>query len=212
MSKKKQANSANKYLSILAAGFIFCSLFILLLAFERVDNLQEGSADFSSLSLSKENALINSHLQKTTEDVEFNKLEVQLENMRAMKAFRDSKLEKPSYKEESNFFDFDGDPRLRQLAEDVGRANDAKSIKSNDPQSIVYQNMINDKRKQQMDYEQKRLQAKQFIERARKDGWAVVIDENFKIKSYQRIDRSEESEEEKLEAKRYQGYELFPSK
>jgi len=212
MGEKKHNKSANQYLTILAMGFIFCSAFLLFFAVDNHEAAEEGSADFSSLSGSKENALINKHLLKTTDDLEFQKMNAQLENLKAIKSLNETKPQKPVYSAEDNFFDFDGDPRLRQLAEDVGRANDVKSRKNNDPQNVVYESMFRDEEKQKNDYQTKVAQAKDFIAKAKKDGWAVVIDENFKIKSYKRINRSEADEQEEQEAKKFQGYELFPSK
>jgi hypothetical protein len=120
--------------------------------------------------------------------------------------------QKPVYTEENNFFDFSGDPRERQLAEDVGRANDVKPVNKNTPQSVIYESMIRDELSQKQDYEAKIAKAKEFIRKAREDGWAVVIDQNFRIKSYQRIDKSQQDEVAEKEARKFEGYDLFPTK
>lgn len=210
--KKENSNSANKYLSLLALGFISCSALLIAISFESKNPETEGSADFSSLSPQKENQLINKHLLKTTEDIEYSKLKAQVENLKAVNSLSNSMPQKPVYTEENNFFDFSGDPRERQLAEDVGRANDVKPVNKNTPQSVIYESMIRDELSQKQDYEAKIAKAKEFIRKAREDGWAVVIDQNFRIKSYQRIDKSQQDEVAEKEARKFEGYDLFPTK
>lgn len=213
MSGNKKNGSANNYLAVLAVGFIACSVLLFFISMEENNPPLEGNAELSSLSPHKENEIINKHLMKTTENIEYEKLKTQVENLKAARAFSEVAPQKPVYSGDSDFFDFDGDPRLRQLAEDVGRANDIKKIKTNDPQNLVYESMFRDEQNQKRDYEQKVAKAKEFIRKAKKDGWAVVIDENFKIKSYRRIDPSQQQDEvEEREAKKFEGYELFPSK
>lgn len=213
MSKNKKSDSANNYLAVLALGFIACSALLFFISVEENHPPVEGSAEFSSLSPRKENEIINKHLMKTTENMEYEKLKTQVENLKAARAFSEVAPQKPIYSGESDFFDFDGDPRLRQLAEDVGRANDAKKIKTNDPQNLVYESMFRDEQNQKRDYDQKVAKAKEFIRKAKQDGWAVVIDENFKIKSYRRIEKSQQQDEsDEREARKFEGYELFPSK
>ncbi len=210
--KKENANSANKYLSLLALAFISCSALLIVMSFENKNPETEGSADFSSLSPQKENQLINKHLLKTSEDIEYSKLKAQVENLKTVNSLSNSAPQKPAYTEESNFFDFSGDPRERQLAEDVGRANDVKPVNKNTPQSVIYESMLRDELSQKQDYEAKIAKAKEFIRKAREDGWAVVIDQNFRIKSYQRIDKSQQDEVAEKEARKFEGYDLFPAK
>lgn len=210
--KKENSNSANKYLSLLALAFISCSVLLIAISFENKTYEVEGSADFSSLSPQKENQIINKHLLKTTEDIEYSKLKTQVENLKAVNSLSNSVPQKPVYTEENNFFDFSGDPRERQLAEDVGRANDLKPVNRNTPQSVIYESMIREELQEKQDYEAKIAKAKEFIRKAREDGWAVVIDQNFRIKSYQRIDKSQQDEVAEKEARKFEGYDLFPTK
>lgn len=210
--QKDKSKSSNSYLSLLAFAFIACSALLVAISFENKNHDTEGSVDFSSLSPKNENQIINKHLQKTTEDIEYSKLKTQVENLKTMNALSNSAPQKPVYTEENNFFDFSGDPRERQLAEDVGRANDIKPVNTNTPQSIIYEAMLRDNLSEKKEYEVKVAKAKEFIRKAKEDGWAVVIDQNFKIKSYQRIDKSQQDEVAEKEARKFEGYDLFSSK
>lgn len=77
---------------------------------------------------------------------------------------------------------------------------------------MIYESMLRDELSQKQDYEAKIAKAKEFIRKAREDGWAVVIDQNFRIKSYQRIDKSQQDEVAEKEARKFEGYDLFPAK
>lgn len=86
-------------------------------------------------------------------------------------------------------------------------------LKDGDPQSVIYQDVLNSERRSQLSYDAKLAQAKKFIAKARADGWAVVLDKDFKVKSYTRIDKDSENRRKLSEEERkFEGYELFPNK
>ncbi len=209
MKNLPKKNLNNNYLNLLALGFIFSSLLLIFFSINEPRNLTPGETELSSFQGNVGNAIVNKHLLKTTENLEFQKLKTQVENFKVLKSFDEIKPEIPKYSEKDNFFDFDGDPRVRKMAEDLGRANDIKAINSNDPKSRVYQAMFDEKRNKAIAYKEKVAAAKKFISDARKDGWEVEIDKDFKIKSYNKIGSTSEEEEEN---KKFEGYELFPNK
>ncbi|MCK6598355.1 MAG: hypothetical protein L6Q37_08330 [Bdellovibrionaceae bacterium] len=220
-SKPKLTTNNNKsYLNLLGVVFIAASLF---LVFDYINEpsqpikpilTSEGNTDLSSLGGSKENEVINKHLWKTTDDIELQKMINKAQSLKAQKSI-DEIPQETSYNTENphEFFEFDGDPRAKQLAEDIGRSNEAKKIKDDDPQSVIYQDVLNSERRSQLSYDAKLAQAKKFIAKARADGWAVVLDKDFKVKSYTRIDKDLENKRKLSEEERkFEGYELFPNK
>lgn len=209
MKNRTKKDLNNNYLNLLALGFIFSSLLLIFFSINEPKNLTPGETELSSFQGNLGNTIVNKHLLKTTEDLEFQKLKTQVENFKVLKSFDETKSEKPKYSEKDNFFDFDGDPRVRQIAEDLGRANDVKAINNKDPKSRVYQSMFDEKRNKAIAYKEKVAAAKKFISDARKDGWEVEIDKDFKIKSYNKIGSPSEEEQEN---KKFEGYELFPNK
>ena len=217
---KVTANNHKSYLNLLGVVFIAASLFLVLdyinepVQSNRPMLTSEGNTDLSSLGGSKENEVINKHLWKTIDDIELQKMVNKAKSLKAQKSINEIPQEKVYNTENPHeFFDFDGDPRAKQLAEDIGRSNDAKKVKDDDPQSVIYQDVLNSERRSQLSYDFKLAQAKKFIAKARADGWAVVLDKDFKVKSYTRIDKESENRRKiSEEEKKFEGYELFPNK
>lgn len=168
------------------AGFLVVSSIVLTL-FYFIKSHPDESADFSSYSTEKkELSIVNQHLKRAAEDLNSKKNEVIVEAIKNAKPLSEIAPQRTTYNSEDDFFDFDGDPRMNQLAEDLGRTSTG-SAKVKSPKDVVYESLNQDIKKREFDDETKKNLARQFVENAKKDGWHVILDDNYRIKSYKRI-------------------------
>jgi hypothetical protein len=206
MKTQKKGND-NSFAYVIGLFFLVSSAFFgLFVASEDHLNLnEEGQSDFSSLHKSNEIDKVNDHLKSVADKIEIDKMKTMLANLKAKQALPSEPNGGVRYQEEEPIVDFSDDPRVRQMAEQMGRTNEIKKTPK-DPRSLVYDSVLQSKRDAQLKEEQRRRQAEEFVARARKDGWIVQLDKNYKIKSYRPVDE-DGSDNEVMD---YKGYEVVP--
>ncbi len=186
--------------SVVFGGFVFYE-----------DNLnlnerEEGQAEFSSVHKPDDIEIVNEHLKKVTDKMELERMKTMVANMKIANEGASSAVAAKRADENQPIIDFSDDPRGRQQAEDFGRTNELKKNPI-DPRSLVYGSVIDERRAQKVKELERREQAKAFVANARKDGWRVRLDDNYKIKSYERMDPESA---EQVEQEKYKGYEILP--
>lgn len=164
-----------------------------------------GEADFSSLSKQNSTDDVNKHLKKMSADIEMQKMQNELENVRILHSETNSMDGINSSNQKSEpFLELNSDPKLNQMAEDL--KTDSSGRRTNDTRDEIYRKEI-DLRKTKMEKKaMHKQQAQEFVARARKDGWKVQLDENYRIKSYEPIDPERPSDPNEID---YRGYQII---
>lgn len=206
--KAKKKKNENFFARLIGVFFLVSSTFFCgYVMFEDKLNLnEEGQADFSSVRKVNDLDTVNEHLKSVSDKMELERMKALVANMKVDHSNVTVRDQVNPANENQPIIDFSDDPRIRQLAEDFGRTTDLKK-RPQDPRSIVYNSVIEDRALQRQKEVERRQQALEFVSRARKDGWIVKLDENYKIKSYRRADEDPSGKTEEID---YKGYEVIP--
>ncbi|MBL7554860.1 MAG: hypothetical protein JNM24_03485 [Bdellovibrionaceae bacterium] len=164
----------------------------------------EGQADFSSTHKTTDLDKVNDHLKSVSDKMETDRLKALVANL---KASHDTGPSQPIAQRASDepIVEIENGMRERQLAQELGRTNEFKKP-ATDPRSIVYNSVIQDRENAKAKEEERRRLAKEFVAKARKEGWIVNLDSDYKIKSYRHVDETPEKEQETD----YRGYSVVP--
>ncbi|MBL7545080.1 MAG: hypothetical protein JNL11_14780 [Bdellovibrionaceae bacterium] len=202
---KKKEDNKNAFL--IGIFFLISSVFFgVYVSSEDHLSIKEGQTDFSSITQSNQLDQINDHLKTTNDKMELQKLKALVANLKVEHELTKSENLKSQYEAKEPIINFDEDPRERRLAEDLGRTNQLKKVPL-DPRSQVYNSVLEDRQAHKRQEEERRRQAQKFVADARKDGWVVRLDDKHQIKSYRRIDSSEEVDPENID---YRGFSVVP--
>jgi hypothetical protein len=146
----------------------------------------EGQSDSSSLHKITELDNVNDHLKSVANKMEYQRLQALVANL---KAGHDTAPSQPVVQNNSDepIVELENDLREKKMAQQLGRTNEFKKP-STDPRSLVYKSVIEDRQATKAKEEERKRQAKEFVANARKDGWIVNLDSDFKIKSYRHVD------------------------
>lgn len=206
MNTKKSKKEDNFFIRLIGIFFLVSSIFFCgYVVYEDRLNLNEGQTDFSSIRKNNELDAINEHLRSVSDKIEYERIKTLVANLKSHDGASDQIVREKQLKDSEPIVNFSDDPRTRQLAEELGRTNEIKN-EPKDPRSLVYNSVIQERQAEKAKEAERRQQAKDFVANARKDGWIVTLDENFKIKSYRHI---EESGGPSAEVD-YKGYQVVP--
>lgn len=163
-----------------------------------------GQTDFSSIHKATDLDKVNDHLKSVADKMETDRLRNLLANL---KVSRDTSPTQTITQKASDepIVEIENGMRERQLAHELGRTNEFKKSPA-DPRSVVYNSVIQDRENAKAKEEERKRLAKEFVAKARKEGWIVQLDSEFKIKSYRHIDETPENEQETD----YRGYSVIP--
>tara|TARA_B110001454_G_scaffold218991_1_gene249079 strand:+ start:125936 stop:126565 length:630 start_codon:yes stop_codon:yes gene_type:complete len=164
----------------------------------------EGQSDFSSTRNITELDKVNDHLKSVADKMEYERLKTLVANL---KASRDTGPSTPIVQnnDDQPIVELENDLREKQMAQQLGRTNEIKRP-ATDPRSLVYNSVIEDRQLAKAKEEERIRQAKEFVAKARKEGWIVNLDSDFKIKSYRHVDDMPDQNPEKD----YRGFPVVP--
>jgi len=206
--KAQKPKDNNKNFSYLIGFFFLASSAIFGIFVVSEDHLNlpnepiAGQADFSSIHKSTSLDKVNDHLKSVSDKMETERLKALVANL---KASHDNAPSQPPQRNGSDvpIVEIENGMREQQLARELGRTNEFKKP-ATDPRSIVYESVIQDRETAKLKEEESRRLAKEFVAKARKEGWIVNLDSNFKIKSYRHVDDTPNQETD------YRGYSVIP--
>ena len=206
--KAKKQKKDSLFVRLIGIFFLISSSFFCgYVIFEEHLNLNpEGQSDSSSIYKTNELDNVNDHLKAVSDKMELERMRTMVANLKTSHGNTNEIIKYKSPSDDEPIINFSDDPRVRELAEDLGRTNELKRTPK-DPRSMVYNSVIEDRQTQKYKEAQRRQQAQEFVNKARKDGWIVNLDENFKIKSYRHIDTEDQPESQEVN---YQGYLAVP--
>lgn len=122
---------------------------------------------------------VNRHLFKTSQEIEINRQKMKVETYdmadQGVRAL-------PHVPEEPSSVDLSGDPRTESLIHDLGR----NVREPNDPRNsneLIQTELFQQEQLQNYSEEYKREYTRQFIENAKKAGYRVIVNDQFKVLS-----------------------------
>lgn len=156
----------------------------------------EPSLSSRSSAVDKVNKLeesVNKHLTSTNDRIEFSRQRMALENARAAKDLRET-VAQPTYLPERSGVDLSTDPRGYEIANELGRGSRFESMPSS-PDEEIQKELFNAQQNAEYTKAYKDEYARQFIENARKGGWLVELNDDYKVISVRPIRKPSQSME-----------------
>ncbi|MBX3039807.1 MAG: hypothetical protein KF789_03735 [Bdellovibrionaceae bacterium] len=131
---------------------------------------------------------VNEHLRKTAEKIEMAKRQQAIRSWQLVNDYSRSVGEQ-AYVPPSEGANLQETDSAHEVAKDLGRSYDGSSAGSGNASDLIHQQMFEAQISQQADKAYKDAYASQFIENARRAGWDVKLDDNFKVISVKKIQR-----------------------
>ncbi|MGZ3747916.1 MAG: hypothetical protein ACXWRE_11170 [Pseudobdellovibrionaceae bacterium] len=183
---------------LVALALLLLSGFFLLLFIFHESGKENGHATDSStgpVDAKKFEDKVNNHLFKTSQSIENSRQKMQIENDQLLNRGISTK---PSPQETLHKLDFSMDPRAEALLKELGReAKEATGPASADEE--VQTDLFESQNNQELSEAYKKEYARQFIENARKAGYIIKLNDDYKVISVRPIRKPAEN------------MELFPS-
>lgn len=172
-------------LFFLASSVVF-GIFVLSEDHLNIAGETEGQSELSSTRKITELDKVNDHLKSVSDKMEYERLKTLVANMKASHDTTPSQPVVSTY-DDQPIVELENDMREKNFAQQLGRMNEIKKP-ATDPRSVVYDSVMADRAAAKVKEEEKRQAAKDFLAKARKDGWIVNLDADFNIKSYRHVD------------------------
>lgn len=128
---------------------------------------------------------VNKHLMVTNDKMEMARERMALENAN-VKDFNATKAQRV-YESSQSGVDLSGDARAAQLANELGRGERQQVVTG--PHDVIQKELFNQEQTDAYTQAYKEEYARQFIENARRGGYKIQLDENFKVISVTPIRR-----------------------
>lgn len=169
--QKKQDKSYLLALALLLLSGFFVFLFLLPEGKKTQDGFQSGAAQSKEFE-----EKVNKHLFHTSQSIEISREKMQIE----VNKVENQGLGQGAPKEEFHKLDFSTDPRAEALLRELGR--DVKE--SNGPSNAdeqVQADLFEAQQSQEYSEAYKREYARQFVENARKAGYIIKLNDDYKV-------------------------------
>lgn len=145
--------------------------------------LKEDDENFDNekVSLQQSENVINDHLKKTAKKIEEEKIKAQIENLQQYKN-AENKMEMQSSDFSSNIKndDFKSDPRLDELTQSLGK-NRKEPSPPKSPKEVIHAQMYDHQKWNEYTLAYRQSYADKFVENARRQGWVIKLDNEYKI-------------------------------
>lgn len=129
---------------------------------------------------------VNEHLRQTAEKMEMAKRQQALRSQQLVKEFNASVAE-TAYTAPSEGVDLQETDHSHEVAKDLGKTEESLRLGGSNASDLIHQQMFESQMAQQQDEAYRKEYARQFIENARRGGWDVKLDENYRVKSVKKI-------------------------
>ncbi|MEK6772579.1 MAG: hypothetical protein AABY64_01450 [Bdellovibrionota bacterium] len=139
------------------------------------------------ISVLNNEAAVNKHLRKTSQKIESQKLNAQIENYTKMPDLNGGTS---AYEASSQSLDFKEDPRIKELTATLGKEKKIPEIPKN-PKDIVQAQLYDQQKWNEYNLSYRQAYAQRFIEKAKKDGWEIRLNAEFKIIKAKKIKKDD---------------------
>lgn len=148
-----------------------------------------GSPSKNRKNLAKDEKVqsnVNEHLRKTAEKIEMAKRQQALRSWQLVNDYSRS-VGETAYTPPTEGANLQETGNAHEVAKDLGRYEDSGG--SGNASDLIHQQLFEAQIAQQQDKAYRDEYARQFIENARRAGWDVKLDANFKVISVKKIER-----------------------
>ncbi len=184
LNRNPKAEFDNKKL-LLSAMLLVSAIGIAWLAIREEPEINDEDERVSVLN--NEDA-VNKHLRKTSQKIESQKLNAQIENYTKTPSLNGETS--AVYEASSQSLDFKEDPRINELAATLGKERKIPETPKN-PKDIVQAQLYDQQKWNEYNLSYRQAYAQRFIEKAKKDGWEVRLNAEFKIIKAKRIKKDD---------------------
>jgi len=175
MPSPKTKNELDSKKLLLSLFFLFSAFGLFWLALQDEQALSEN--DLIPVQASDE--AVRKHLRKTSQKIEAQKVRAQIDNFAPAPRFSEGSTQ--VYEASSHGLEFKPDPRLNELSHTLGRQPKASGNQVPDPKEVVQNQLYEQQKWNEYKLAYRQAYAQQFIENARKNGWDIRLNEEFKI-------------------------------
>lgn len=130
---------------------------------------------------------VNRHLEKTAEKLEMERRRMQVENARMALEYANSAPDPQYAPPTREGAELIHDQRTEKLAEDLG-VDSQRTLPTN-PMDLIHQQLFEAQRNREMTDAYKKAYAAQFIENARRGGYEIKLNDEFRVISVKPIRR-----------------------
>ena len=150
------------------------------------DNTKKKIAQISAAVRSEKfEKSVNKHLMVTNETMALERQRMEVENARLASDFSSTKPQ-PTYTAPSGGVDLSQDNRASDIANELGRG-ERKEDSFLNPADAVQKDLFNQQQSEEYSQAYKEEYARQFVENARRGGYKVILDSDYKVISVQPI-------------------------
>jgi len=161
----------------------FLGLALIVAAFSFLWMAREGdnqSATAPGIPSAQEyEARVNSYLRETSRQIERDNMTARIENLKQAPALNESVPEEVTESSSLNV-EFKPDPRIAELTQTLGR-DKKQQEQPMDPNSLIQAQLYDQQKWNEYNLAYRTAYAKKFIENARRGGWDIKLNNEFKV-------------------------------
>lgn len=185
MAEKSQ-NDHSKLLAIL----LFVGAGTLILMSMGPEQTKKSGAP-AAVKTEKFEKSVNKHLMYTNEKMDLERRRMEIENARLGGDFNSTKAQ-PTYEPQTSGVDLSTDSKAAEVANELGRGT-RREEEATSPHDIIQKELFNAEQNAQYTQVYKEEYARQFIENARRGGYKVILDDQYRVKQVIPIRRPSEA-------------------
>lgn len=175
IEKSSKDGSVNKNIA-LSLLLLFSSIGLFWFALKEEDE----DLDNERVYLQQSENAINNHLKKTARKIEEGKIKVQVENLQSKNAANRIEMQSTDFSSTSHSNDFKSDPRLDELTQSLGK-NKKEPAPPKSPKEVIQAQMYDNQQWNEYTLSYRQSYADKFVENARRQGWVIKLDSEYKI-------------------------------
>ncbi|MBO9665670.1 MAG: hypothetical protein J7501_02515 [Bdellovibrio sp.] len=175
-SEKKSQNDHGKLLALL----LFVGAGALVLMSMGPEEKRTAGQAPASVKSEKFEKNVNKHLMLTNENIEMQRRRMEIENARSNGDFNSTKAQ-ATYEAPSGGVDLSTDSRASDVARELGRG-DRQEDQPMNPHEVIQKELFNQQQNAEYTQAYKEEYARQFVENARRGGYKVILDDQYRVK------------------------------
>ena len=130
--------------------------------------------------------LVNLHLQETYKNIQRQQIQAEIANDKEAPSLSETAPNKINRPQDLSL-EFKQDPRIKEIPEMTGRAVKPELPDDVDPKVVIQKRLHEEQRWNEYSQAYREAYAKQFIENARRGGWDIKLNHEFKVLSVKPI-------------------------
>ncbi|MFM6929878.1 MAG: hypothetical protein ACKOX6_15520 [Bdellovibrio sp.] len=175
MAEKSQ-NDHSKLFAVL----LFVGAGTLILMSMGPEQTRKGSVAPAAVKTEKFEKSVNKHLMYTNEKMDLQRRRMEIENARLAADFNSTKSQ-ATYQPQTSGVDLSTDSRAAEVANELGRGV-RREEEALSPHDVIQKELFNSEQNAEYTQAYKEEYARQFVENARRGGYKVILDDQYRVK------------------------------